>query len=470
MNATPAPAPRDYQLEGIEFLRSRGRALLADEPGLGKTLQLIRASEGRTLVVAPAMILDGHVWADEIARWADDPDRFTCVPYTRLNVRTKTTGSGTRPIGQLRPEVDRDWDTIIADESHYIKGRATSWTWALQELARRAPRVYLATGTPIPNWGHELFTTLQILFPDRAQRGAELGSYWRWAERWFDCRPNRFSNGAPVVGDLLACGPECADRPSTDPCRHYHEFAAASFGDRYLRRLRDTVATDLPPLTEQRIETPMLPTQKAAYRQMRKEMIAAYESDPAGRQVAVTWSTSARHVVLDRISTGLQVAFEDAKPASGKLDRLEYDLSNRSRPTLVFAHYRASLEAAAQVADRLNLHWGLVHGGTSRPDRSRIVRAFQSGELDVLFGSLETLAEGLTLTQADLLIMLEKSWKPSRNTQAIRRVHRLGQTRPVTVLDYVTPNTVDSAKRELLAAKTDHQVRALTAADLLRLI
>jgi len=77
---------------------------------------------------------------------------------------------------------------------------------------------------------------------------------------------------------------------------------------------------------------------------------------------------------------------------------------------------------------------------------------------------LETLAEGLTLVQADLTVFLEKSYKPSRNEQAIRRIHRLGQTRPVTVLDYVTPGTVDQRIRSLLASKTDRRMRHLAAA------
>lgn len=94
----------------------------------------------------------------------------------------------------------------------------------------------------------------------------------------------------------------------------------------------------------------------------------------------------------------------------------------------------------------------------------------KEGKLDVLVGSLETVSEGLTLTQADMAIFVEKSYKPSRNEQAMRRVHRIGQTRPVSVLDYVTPKSVDANKRALLAEKTDQQMRALTAAQFTALL
>jgi DNA repair protein RAD16 len=94
------------------------------------------------------------------------------------------------------------------------------------------------------------------------------------------------------------------------------------------------------------------------------------------------------------------------------------------------------------------------------------VERFKAGKLDVLVGSLETIAEGLTLTAADMVIFLETSFKPSRNQQALRRIHRIGQERPCSALDYITPGTVDEGKRELLKAKTDHQIRTLSVAQM----
>jgi SNF2 family DNA or RNA helicase len=124
------------------------------------------------------------------------------------------------------------------------------------------------------------------------------------------------------------------------------------------------------------------------------------------------------------------------------------------------------VEAARDVA--LGLGWSaeVIHGGTSRAERGRIIEQFKAGKLDVLCGSLETIAEGLTLTAADMVIFLETSFKPSRNQQAMRRIHRLGQEYPCTALDYITPDTVDEGKRELLKAKTDQQIRVLTAAQM----
>lgn len=466
------PPARPYQVEGREFLQAKGRALLADEPGLGKSRQLIEASHGRTLVIAPAMVLDGGTWRDEWDRWGDGTDRLSSVPFTGLNERkgnSPNLGTKKAPTYRPRPEYSEPYDTVIVDEAHYLKGRSTSWVEALRRM--HYGDIYLATGTPFPNWADELFVPLQFMYPEEAKPGGRFGSYWRWAKEWFDCSPNRWSQGAPVVGDLIACGPRCLDRPAYDPCDHYLEFASANLGDRYLRRLRDQVLTDLPPLTEQRIEIHLTPAQRKMYRELKKDYIT-WAGD--GTEI-VAWNDAAKHVRLDRLATG--VGAVDGSPGlwkeseSAKLQRLVADLSGRSRPTLVVGYYQESVDGlAAYIEKKLGARVGVIHGGISRPARARIVTEFKAGRVDALFASIDTIAEGLTLTQADMCIFVEKGHVPSKVTQAMRRIHRLGQDRPVTVLDYVAMDTVDERKRENLLTKSDRQVRHLTAADLAALI
>ena len=458
---------RPYQAGGVEFLRSRPRSFLGDEPGLGKSRQLIEASQGDTLVVAPAMVLDGGTWDEEIERWADDPSRFTTVSYSGTTLREKV-GRGHRPSKTLIPQVDRHWDTLILDEAHYVKnGRATR-TEAVVKIARKSDRVMLASGTPIPNWPQELFTLLQILHPKEAKPGQRYGSRWRWIEQWFDTRPNHYNPRATDVVGLAGCTEICGERPATDPCEHYMAFAAENLDGVFLQRLRDEVLTDLPPLTEQTIEVRMTPEQGKIYRQIKTKFAAMVDDDPV-----VAWSSAAKHVMLDRATTGIGVMMDEPTAKhSGKLDRLRFDLEQRDRPTLVVAHYQASVEAAAAVARETGRRAVTVHGGISRSVRGKAVQDFKDGKVDVLVGSLETIAEGLTLTQADMVIFLEQSYKPSRNQQALRRIHRLGQTRPCVALNYVCVTergnpTIDGGKRTLLQTKTDLQMRTLTAAQLL---
>lgn len=447
-----------HQAAGVEWFARHPRGLLADEAGLGKSRTMLEASRGETLIVAPAMVLDGGNWDDQLNEWlpAQERARFTQAAYSQLH----------------KPQYHRRWDTVILDEAHYIKNRKAKRTRLVFDVASRSPRVFSATGTPIPNWSHELFTLLQLQNPTESKPGRRFGSYWRWVETWFDILPSRYSQYGEI-GGLRGCRgrPECAARPASDPCEHYVQFVQANLGSNILLRRRDDVLKDLPPLTEVRVDVKMGPQQRRAYSELRQTLVT--DVDDVEIQA---WSMSSRHVLLDRMTTGLHMVSSDVelpmppRADDAKLARLAYDLASRSAPTLVMAHYRDTVDACVAVARQLGLKVDRVHGGVSKADRLRVIRQFQSGQLDVLVGSLETLAEGLTLTRADMVIFVEKSWKPSRNEQALRRVHRIGQDRPVTALDYVTLRSVDAGKRRLLAAKTDQQIRTLSAAELVKIL
>jgi SNF2 family DNA or RNA helicase len=454
------PSLRPYQTAGVDFLSDpdRPRSFLADEAGLGKSAQLLRAAVEPVLVVAPRMVLDGGVWDDEVERWAPGLD-VTTTSYRSL-CASESTGkkSGSRPLPKVAPELDREWGTVIFDEAHNLKGRKTTWTDAAKKL--RTDRMYMASGTPIPNFAHELFSILQILQPHKAKPGAELGAYWRWVKEWFDVWQPPW--GGHKIQGLKACLVSC---PSRGGCEHWEDFYRANMEGLLLRRLRDQVLTDLPPVTEQIIECPMTPAQAKLYKQLKKDFIAWTES---GTEL-VAWNKAALTVKLAKLTTGIDV-LDPAAKGSGKLDMLQEQLANRSRPTLVLCHFQDSAEAALRRCAGMKLNAALIHGQTSTGDRTKRVRAFQSGELDVLIGTLDTLSEGVTLVAADMVIFLERSYRPSRNEQGLRRVHRLGQTRPVTAVYLHSRGTLDSRITTILGSKTDEQVAALRPAEIASLL
>lgn len=463
----PAPPLMDHQKTAMDWINRVERGLLGDEPGLGKSRVAVEAFDGMDiLVVAPAMVISGGTWETEVERWSNYPDRFTIAPYSQLNARNgRTSNFGTKknPRYRLRPEFDRRFDAVIVDEAHYTKGRSTSWTWAVDELAGRSPYLLEMTGTPVPNWAHELFTILQAVYPDKAKPGAELGSYWRWVFRWFEVTPSFHNPQAKVIGGLSACDITCAARKPSDPCQHWVEFMDANLPGRFLRRKRVDVL-DLPPVTWQTVKTPMTTTQAKAYRQMKKDYLATLDD-----QEVVAWTAGAKNVQLDKITVSHSLVF-DTDQEGGKLAQLRDDLTDRQLPTVVFAHYRDTVEACARVSRETGHRTELIHGGVSDRERQRIIKNWHLGKVDVLVGSLETLAEGLTLVEADLAIFVEVSYKPSRNEQARYRIDRLGQTKPVTIREYVTPGTVDERRREILATKTDQQIRMMSARDFARLL
>lgn len=443
---------REHQRGDIDWWLRVGRGLLANEPGLGKSRSAIEgAPPGACLVIAPGMVIDSGTWDDEIAAWGRPDVEYFVAPYSMLNRRKDN-----RSVKALRPDLKRRWDSVVVDEAHYVKGRKTLWTWAAHELAKHTDRFVAMTGTPIPNWSHELFTVLRMIWVEQSVPGAEYGAFWRWAERWFDCRPTRFSGGFPVAGRLLGCTPACDDLPT---CEHYVRFAATCLGERWRRMLRDE-CLDLPPLDIQDVQVPMTTAQKRVYRQLAKNFTTTVN----GKEI-MTWTHGAKQTAIDRVTTSPWLLDRTGEPRGGKLEQLRFDLEARARPTLVFAHYQDSVDACARVAGSLGLATTSVHGGRSSSANRAAVADFKAGRVDVLCASLEKLAEGATLVQADMMIQVERSWKPSRNEQAIYRVHRLGQTRPVTIRRYVTPGTIDARRITMLARKTDQQAKMMTAAE-----
>lgn len=440
---------KDHQVKGVQWLRDRPRALLADEPGLGKTAQLLGAAIEPVLVVAPAMVLESGTWNDEIEKWAPGIDA-TQVSYTSVCQRGKkgqvARDSNGFPRVPLKPEYSGKWGSVILDEAHYVKGRKTSWSVALQDLD--TDQIHLATGTPIPNWAQEAFMLLRLLWPDEARAGHEYGSYWRWCQKWFEVEQNFF--GAREVGGL------------NDRWR-WEDFREQNWGDRMLQRFRDE-CLDLPPLTRQEWRVKMKPEQARVYRDLKKDLVAWLDS---GNEISV-WSEPALLVKLAKCATGLE-SLSPGERSSGKMDALRTILTDRPRPTLVVAHFQSSVEACAAAAHELGLRSATVHGGIPSAERSSAIRAFQAGEIDVLAASLNTISEGMTLHQggADQIVFVERSWTPSRNEQALRRLHRMGVSSSVHAIDLVTKSSVDERVIRMLAEKTDEQAAALGVGELL---
>lgn len=432
-------------------MKERDRALLADEPGLGKTIQLLMSGKEPFLVVAPAMVLEAGTWDDEIVKWFPDGIDVTQVSYSSLVQRGPRgridRDSNGFPLNPAKSEyLNRKWGTLICDEAHYIKGRKTSWTKAVQML--RADRVELATGTPIPNWAQEAFKILQMMYPDETRPGHRFGSFWRWANDWFEIDDNP-QYGSKEIGDLRED-------------KTWEQFRSENWGDRFLMRYRDD-CLDLPPLTPVTWRVQMTKEQKRVYKTLRADYVAWLES---GKEIAI-WSEPGMLVKLAQCATGLEVLDPTTK-GSGKLDALKSILTDRPRPTFVVGHFQASVEAAASAARSLGLRAGVVHGGRKPAERTAAIRGFQAGEIDVLCASTGTISEGVTLHQSgcDQLVRLERSFTPSKNDQVDRRIHRIGQDRPVTVIDLVAEGTVDERALQLLKLKTDQQMKALGRDDM----
>lgn len=429
-----------HQSIGIDWLADRPLAILADEPGLGKTRTLLEAAVEPVLVTAPSMVLEAGVWTDEIARWTPGLE-VTQVPYSMLSERQSTgRKSGSRPTGKLRPEWRKRWGTVICDESHNLKGRKTGWTKSLAKI--KTDRLWQATGTPLPNWAEEAFISARMSHEPGDLR---FTSYWRWAKEWFDVGATTFSP--------MAVGEFRRDRT-------WAEFQSVNWGDRMLLRTRDEWL-DLPPLNHREELVDMEADQSRIYNELKHHFVTWLDN---GREV-VAWNHAAQLVKLCKAATGLEVLDPEIE-SSAKLERVRELAGRRTRPTLLVGHFQDSVNLAAQAIQQEGGDALIVHGAIPIAKRRDAVAAFRRGEVGWLCATIDTIREGMNLTVSDALVRLERSFVPSRNDQVVHRLHRLGQHRTVQVLDLLSRDTIDVGIAELVAKKRDHQAAALPRGEL----
>lgn len=413
-----------HQREGVDWLLGRPRGYLADDPGLGKTRQLLEAvyeaGARRVLVVAPAMVRDAGVWPDEAAKIGLE---FEALDVTSYHSMAKSIGT--------------PYDALIFDEAHRLKNRKVGWAKAASTLANQIDRVYLASGTPIPNQAEELWAQLSYI--------RQMPAYWPWIRKYFEVVQTQWSP-ASITGRLRDCTSRCHGME----CEHWARFTAENLEGYFLRRTRDQVLRDLPPISghDTPYWVPMQPAQAKAYRDIRKSFIAQL---PDGSVIEAR-SFPQQFAQLLMASTGLSSVDPTQTKGNSKLEATLELLEGRVSPTLVVCYFRST---AKVLLDAIPGAIG-IGGATSRPDREKAVRAFQSGDVPVLVGSVGVIKEGLTLTAADLAIMVERAWTPGDNEQAIRRIHRMGQTNPVVVRQLVTPESVDANQWATLGHKAEH--------------
>lgn len=458
------PPARSFQAEATRWLQEVERGILGDDPGTGKSRPAIEAAHEPVAIFGPSA-LEGN-WADEVALWRPDL-AYQYIPYTQLCRRVADTkGRMSKAIGVPKAELKGPWRTVIADEAHYLKGRGTNWVEAFEKLDY--DNLYMLTGTPVPNWAHEIYMLVKLIRP----AGVDINSFWRWAERWFNIWEHSWQKGGKGpktknVGTLKACTPLCRNLPLGDVCAHWVEFIVGNGLDVHmLRRTREEVLPELPPLIEQTIECPMVPAQRRAYEELKKNYLTWV--DGVGEISA--WSDGSKYAKLHQVTTGLETLAEGGK-GSGKLDMLAELLADRgASPTLVGVQYRDTAAAVVALCGRMKRSVGVIQGGMKQSDLDDLKRTFQKGRLPVLVGTLEKLAEGHNLHRADTAIQVERSWKTYKNDQFKRRIHRMGQERTCHHITLITPNSVDDDVTDTLLSKTEQQVKTMRAQEFARLL
>lgn len=451
-----------FQATDVRKLIDRKSALIANEMGTGKTYEAIaldrlrRGVEGDhtdpvTLVVAPLTILES-TWARKFQELAPNLRVEVIDPKARVKFVTALRNR-TADVYILHWDVLRIikedlqkvfWFHIIADEAHRAKNRKAQQTRALKALKTKY-RTAL-TGTPVMNKPQDLWSILNWLHREL------WSSYWRYYEKFVSFEIV-YPHGYHVIH-----GPK------------NEQILRETIEPYFVRRTKEEVLPDLPDKYYTTIEVELLPKQRKAYDQMKKEMIAWLETQDGMKPLAAPvviaqlirlqqFALAYADVTFDTASTvggvGSGGTVKLTEPSS-KIDALMQILEdNPDEPVVIFSQFR---QAIRLVEDRLNkggTGYVRITGDDGADDRRRAVDDFQEGRVNVFLGTIGAGSEGITLTRSSTVIFLDRDWTPARNSQAEDRLHRIGQEEAVQVIDIVAKRTVDQYRMKRLEMKKE---------------
>lgn len=434
MTTTPpfTPTPFPYQLHGACRAAWDGQTLIADEPGLGKTIQALLAARmmnaRRILIICPPILITN--WEKETRRTGNtefiggeivtitaghkNPQE---LPDTGYVIASDAIVSSRRT---LDPLIDA-WaaDLLIVDEAHRFKTPSTRRTKAVTRIAKTTRQQILLTGTPIVSSPLDVLPLLRIL--------GKLETIAPSGRAFID----EYTIPAPWKGGRL---------PITSKLPQLHQLLEAHV---WTRRTKSDVLTDLPAkLRTVHHVTPDPAGIRDAYTDVTDKIDTWLTKHPAPSEddISELVGDALPFVSQLRKATGLAKI-----PAA--VDWIGTHLDGTpGEPLIVWTIHRDVTTAlvAQLAADRPGTAVRVLNGATGHDARSEAVEAFQDGRVDVLVAQIVAAGVGLTLTRGSTALFAETDWTPANVVQAEDRQHRIGQTQPVQVTTLIAEGTLDA--------------------------
>lgn len=423
-----------YQKVGIEYLMDARRAILGDEPGLGKTAQALLTLE--TLNAYPAAIV---VPATLKLNWEREIEKWTPQREARI-INASDDDIGRQDITILNydilhkhvPELQlRSLRAVIFDESHMLKNPRARRTKQAKILAQGIDVRLALTGTAVLNKPADLAPQLAIL--DRAK---EFGGEWHFVSTYQDAPRYR-------LVDL--------NRKLRSTC--------------YIARKKSEVLLELP--AKRQVVVPLAIDNRAEYQQAQEDLIAWLRAavlddrkffkslggvTGAERELRIRARQNEVAIKARRAEQLVKLTALRHIAARGKLTgALQWidAFLQQDQKLVVFAWHTDIIERLAE-----ELQCDLIVGSTSLARRQRAIDAFQNDPtVRVLVCNLQAGGVGITLTAASNVAMLELPWTPALLDQAIDRTHRIGQRDSVTGWLLLGHNTIEETMASLLDRK-----------------
>jgi superfamily II DNA or RNA helicase len=428
-----------YQAEGALFAARAGRALIGDEMGLGKTIQAIAAAElfarhfgaERVLVVCPTSLK--HQWKREIAKFAGR--EATVIGGLRTARQALYAAEGFCKITNyetLARDLDliQAWapDVVIVDEAQRVKNWNTIAARALKRI--RSPYAVVLTGTPLENRLEELVSIVQFVDQHR------LGPTWRLLNE----HQQRDESGRVT-------GYQGLDR------------IGATLAPILLRRRKAEVLEQLPARVDNTLFVPLTDAQRLHHdengdivaRIVKRWRHSGYLSEADQRRL----TCALQNMRMACNSTYLLDQTSDHGHKADELMLLLEDLFEQpDAKVVVFSQWRRTHELIIRRLEQRG--WGhvLFHGGVPGDKRGALVDRFHDDPDCRCFLSTDAGGVGLNLQHAAAAVVnMDLPWNPAVLEQRIGRVHRLGQSKSVQVVNFVAQGSIEEGMLGVLAFK-----------------
>lgn len=395
--------PFDYQYEGIKTLFGKTRFLIADDPGLGKTIQLIVAvnliaqtskKELKVLVIGTKSIVIN--WQREIDRWSNCNAKYTVINHDKL-------------IGKNSEDYLKNWDVVIADESHfYLKNQDTLRAKMFLQVISTAERVWLSTATPASRSAVDYYMTLKILLPTL---------FGKWSKTQFMKKYcNKILDPWTPMGYRL----DGFNQKTMPELNKVFKLCC-------LRRKQEEVKKDLPPLTFSDYFADVSHKNLLSYTPEEAKEITARLLE--GKDLTAEQKEKLQHNALLKIPSMLELL--NTYPTKKKV--------------VIFAWHRsvvaAIVDSIKKETDRtVDFITGEV---TSAVKRQELIDKFQESDLDTLVLNMQSGGVGVNLTAASTAFYMELPGSPIFWIQSLKRIHRIGSLNPVQIIKIMIPKSVD---------------------------
>ncbi len=427
-----------YQAEGALFAVRAGRALIGDEMGLGKTIQAIAAAEilarhfgvSRVLVICPTSLK--YQWQSEIARFAGRESRVLAGGRTqRQKEFAEDDFCKITNYEKLKSDLDliAAWapELVIVDEAQRVKNWNTIAAKALKRID--SPYAVVLTGTPLENKLEELISIVQFVDQHR------LGPTWKLLhEHQVKDEAGRVTGYTKLekIGQTLA------------PIM--------------IRRRKADVLLQLPERTDQNLLVPMTEMQMIHHKENAEIVVKIvnrwrkmkFLSDKDQRRLTCALQNM-------RMSCNSTYLLDQESDHGVKADELAALLDGvfvqSDAKAVVFSQWTRTHDIVIRRLEERGIGYVSFHGGVPSEKRPALVERFRDDPDCRVFLSTDAGSTGLNLQHASTLVNMDLPWNPAILEQRIARIHRMGQKRPVQIVNFVSKGTIEEGMLSVLAFK-----------------